>query len=60
MTSIARHELRAEVRGNFFRGFLDGKQVVDATDDRYKEGGIGLWTKPDSVTCFDDVELTVS
>ena len=52
------HELRVEVRGNTFVGFLDGKQVVDSTDDRYKSGGIGLWTKSDSVTCFDDVEVT--
>src|SRR5258708_4771255 len=52
------HELRVEVRGNMFLGFLDGKQVVDGTDDRYKSGGIGLWTKSDSVTCFDDVEVT--
>jgi hypothetical protein len=52
------HELRVEVRGNAFRGLLDGKQVVDATDDRFKSGGIGLWTKADSVTCFDDVEVT--
>ena len=53
------HELRVEVRGNAFRGFLDGAPVVDTTDDRYKNGGIGLWTKSDSVTCFDDVELTL-
>ena len=53
------HELRVEVRGNAFRGFLDGTQVVDTTDDRYQNGGIGLWTKSDSVTCFDDVELSL-
>ncbi len=58
VTSGNWHELRAEVRGNAFRGFLDGTQVVDATDDRFKSGGIGLWTKSDSVTCFDDVEVT--
>jgi hypothetical protein len=52
------HQLRVDVRGNTFLGFLDGKLVVDATDDRYKTGGIGLWTKADSVTCFDDVEVT--
>jgi len=51
------HELRVDVRGNAFRGFLDGTSVVDTTDDRYKNGGIGLWTKSDSVTCFDDVEV---
>jgi hypothetical protein len=54
------HELRVDVRGNTFMAFLDGMQVVDVTDDRYKSGGIGLWTKSDSVTCFDDVELTSS
>ncbi len=53
------HDLRVEVRGNAFRGFLDGMQVVDTTDDRYKTGGVGLWTKSDSVTCFDDVELSL-
>jgi hypothetical protein len=52
------HELRVEVRGTTFLGFLDGKQVVDASDGRYMNGGIGLWTKSDSVTCFDDVEVT--
>jgi Laminin G domain len=53
------HQLRVDVRGNSFVAFLDGTRVVDVTDDRYTSGGIGLWTKSDSVTCFDDVELTV-
>jgi hypothetical protein len=51
------HELRVDVRGNTFVASLDGKQVVDIMDDRYKTGGIGLWTKSDSVTCFDNVEI---
>jgi len=54
------HELRVDVRGNAFVAFLDGNRVVDVTDDRYKTGGIGLWTKADSVTCFDNVEMTVT
>jgi hypothetical protein len=48
-------ELRVEVRGNRMRGFLNGRQVVEATDETFKAGNIGLWTKEDSVTCFDDV-----
>jgi Concanavalin A-like lectin/glucanases superfamily len=52
------HELRVEVAGTTFRGFLDGKQVVESGNDRFKSGGVGLWTKSDSVTCFDDVEVT--
>jgi 3-keto-disaccharide hydrolase len=51
-------ELRVEVQGNQFRGFLNGQQVTDSSDDSYQSGGIGLWTKADSVTCFDDVEVT--
>jgi hypothetical protein len=50
-------ELRVEVRGNRIRGFLNGKQVVEATDDTFKAGKIGLWTKADSVTCFVNVQV---
>src|SRR5438046_1487315 len=48
-------ELRVQVSGDRMRGFLNGQQVVDATDSAYRAGRIGLWTKADSLTCFDDV-----
>jgi hypothetical protein len=51
-------DLRVDVQANQFRGFLNGQQVTEASDDSYRTGGIGLWTKADSVTCFDDVEVT--
>lgn len=51
-------ELKVEVEGNRFRAFLNGRQVVEATDDAYPAGGVGLWTKADSVTCFDDFRVT--
>ena len=47
-----------EVKGNHIRGFLNGRQVVEATDDAFKAGKTGLWTKADSVTCFDEVTVT--
>lgn len=50
-------ELRFELSGNRLRGFLNGRLVVEATDDTFAAGGVGLWTKADSVTCFDDVEV---
>ena len=50
-------ELRVEVKGNHIRGFLNGKQVVESTDNSFKAGKIGLWTKADSVTCFDNVQI---
>jgi hypothetical protein len=48
-------ELKLEVSGDRLRGFLNGQLVVEATDATYKAGRVGLWTKADSVTCFDDV-----
>jgi hypothetical protein len=50
-------ELRVEVQGNRIRGFLNNKQVVEAFDDTFKTGKIGLWTKADSVTCFDNIRV---
>lgn len=51
-------ELRVEVVGNHFSGYLNNQLVVEATDDAYSAGRPGLWTKADSVTCFDDVHLS--
>jgi hypothetical protein len=51
-------ELSVEVTGNQFRGLLNGVPVVEASDDSYPAGRVGLWTKADSVTCFDDVAAT--
>ncbi len=48
--------LRAEVTGPRIRGFLNDRLAVEAIDNTYKTGTIGLWTKADSVTCFDDVD----
>ena len=52
------HQLRLEVVGDKLTGFLDGEQVVTATSTRFATGRIGMWTKADSVTCFDDVKAT--
>ena len=51
-------ELKVEIIGNRFRGFLDGQPVMEATDDCYPAGRVGLWTKADSITCFDNVRVT--
>jgi hypothetical protein len=53
-------ELRVEARGQTLRGFLNGQVVVEASDGTFSApGGVGLWTKADSQTCFDDVEVSV-
>ena len=36
--------------------YLDGKKFLEATDDAFKDTGmIGLWTKADAATRFDDL-----
>ncbi len=50
-------EMSVEVVGSRIRSFLNGRLVVETTDDTFKSGKVGLWTKADSVTCFDDVEV---
>jgi hypothetical protein len=50
------HELRVEARGDRFSVFWDGNNVINANDKTFPDGGkIGLWTKADSVTYFDDL-----
>ena len=48
-------ELRVEATGDKIRALLGRKEVVEATDDEFTSGRVGLWTKADSVTCFDSV-----
>jgi hypothetical protein len=48
--------LRVEFAGNLFTVLLDGKKLFEVEDDTFKDGGaVGLWTKADSVTLFDDL-----
>ncbi len=50
------HMLRIRQVGNHIRCDLDGKQYLSATDDTFKDAGkIGLWTKADAATHFDDL-----
>lgn len=58
VTSGQWHTLRVTAKGDHFVCFFDGKQLIDAHDQTYSSGKIGLWTKADSVIAFDD--LTVS
>jgi hypothetical protein len=49
------HTLRVDFVGNKFTVTFDGKKVMEATDDSFSDPGkLGVWTKADSVTLFDD------
>ena len=51
------HTIEVTFTGSSFRATLDGKDPVEATDGTYGSGWCGLWTKADSVTLFDDLEV---
>lgn len=52
------HTLHIAMEGNKIECKLDGKQVFEATDDTFaKPGKVGLWTKADAVTSFDDLKV---
>lgn len=52
------HQLRVVARGERFQVYYDGQPVLDVHDRTLRtEGLIGLWTKADAVTCFDDLKL---
>lgn len=49
------HTLRVEFAGNLFTVIFNGKKLFEVRDDTFAEAGkVGLWTKADSVTLFDD------
>ena len=47
--------LRIEFSGTRHSVYLNGKKIFEVEDDTFtKAGMVGLWTKADSVTLFDD------
>ena len=51
------HTLRVSNEGCRIRVFYDEKEVFDLCDRTFTSGRIGLWTKSDAVTYFDDLQL---
>jgi hypothetical protein len=49
------HTLRVEFAGKRIKVVLDGKTYIEEQDDHIAGAGmVGVWTKADSVTAFDD------
>ncbi len=60
VTSGVWHTLRVEFQGNKFTVTFDGTKVIEATDESFANAGkVGVWTKADSVTLFDDFSYGV-
>jgi len=51
------HRLDVVNQGCRIQIFYDKKLIFDLCDETFKEGRIGLWTKSDAVTYFDDLRL---
>jgi hypothetical protein len=47
--------LRVDFAGKLFTVSLNGSKLFEVEDETFKDaGGVGVWTKADSVTVFDD------
>jgi hypothetical protein len=51
------HTLRVVNRGCRIEVFYDEKRVFDLCDNAFTQGKVGLWTKSDAITYFDDLRL---
>jgi hypothetical protein len=51
------HTVRVVAVGDHMQAWLDGTLYLDHRDARFKSGRVGLWTKADSITAFDDLTI---
>jgi len=51
------HTMRLVTVGDRMQAWLDGALSLDHRDSRFKAGRVGLWTKADSITAFDDLTI---
>jgi hypothetical protein len=50
------HGLRVDFSGSRFKVLYNGKQLFEVDDATFSDAGmVGLWTKADSVTLFDEI-----
>jgi hypothetical protein len=54
------HTLRVIAVADLIQAYLDGKLLLNHRDSRFRLGQVGLWTKSDSVTAFDDLEINAT
>jgi hypothetical protein len=53
------HQLKVTMVGDRVQCYLDGNKVLDVKDSTYKEAGkVGLWSKADAQTHFDEFKVS--
>jgi hypothetical protein len=53
------HRLRVVHRGCQIDVFYDDTRVFNLCEKTFTEGAVGLWTKSDAITYFDDLQLKI-
>ena len=52
------HEIEIEHQGYRIEASLDGDELIEVVDSTFADAGmVGLWTKADAATAFDDLEV---
>jgi hypothetical protein len=51
------HTVRVVAIGERIQAWLDDTRYLEHRDTRFKLGRVGLWTKADSITAFDDLTI---
>jgi pyruvate,water dikinase len=51
------YTITVEISGNSLKGYLDGERLIEYTAERPLKGHVGMWTKADSVTYFDELVI---
>ena len=58
VTSGVWHELRVDAQADHLEVYWDGRKTIDAHDNTFPHAGkVGVWTKADSLTYFDDLRV---
>jgi hypothetical protein len=52
------YSLKVTMKGDKIKCYFNGKPELETTDSTFKKAGkVGLWTKSDAVTYFDDFKV---
>ncbi len=52
------HKMKIIQKSDHFEGYIDGKKLLVAHDDGIKgSGGVGVWSKADAATSFDEFKV---
>lgn len=50
--------IRVVAKGDHIQAYLNGTLFIDHHDNTFSQGYVGLWTKADSVTTFDNFKVS--